>query len=47
MRYPASEKLDDLNLVEQSHLRTKQIIDRLGYARVPFLILVMFDQALH
>ena len=30
MRYPASEKLEIINLVEQSHLPTKRTLDRLG-----------------
>jgi len=32
MRYPASEKLEIIRLVEQSHLPTKQTLDRLGIA---------------
>ena len=33
MRYPASEKLEIIRLVEQSHLPAKRTLDRLGIAR--------------
>jgi transposase-like protein len=33
MRYPASEKLEIIRLVEQSHLPTKRTIDKLGIPR--------------
>ena len=36
MRYPASEKLEIIRLVEQSHLPTRQTIDRLGIRRTTF-----------
>lgn len=36
MRYPASEKLEIIRLVEQSHLPTKQTIERLGIPRTTF-----------
>lgn len=36
MRYPASEKLEIIRLVEQSHLPTKQAIDKLGIPRTTF-----------
>jgi len=36
MRYPASEKLEIIRLVEQSHLPAKQTLDRLGIARRTF-----------
>jgi len=36
MRYPASEKLEVIRLVEQSHLPTKQTIDKLGIPRTTF-----------
>ncbi|WP_461384281.1 IS3 family transposase [Devosia indica] len=36
MRYPGSEKLEIIRLVEQSHLPTKQTLDRLGIARRTF-----------
>ena len=36
MRYPASEKLEIIRLVEQSHLPTKRTIDRLGIPRTTF-----------
>ncbi len=36
MRYPASEKLEIIRLVEQSRLPTKQTIDRLGIPRTTF-----------
>ena len=36
MRYPASEKLEIIRLVEQSHLPIKQTLDRLGIPRTTF-----------
>ena len=36
MRYPASEKLEIIRIVEQSHLPAKQTLDRLGIARSTF-----------
>ena len=36
MRYPASEKLEIIKLVERSHLPAKQTLDRLGIARPTF-----------
>lgn len=36
MRYPAAEKLEIIRLVEQSHLPTKQTIDKLGIPRTTF-----------
>jgi len=36
MRYPATEKLEIIRLVEQSHLPTKQTIHRLGIPRTTF-----------
>jgi putative transposase len=36
MRYPASEKLEIIRLVEQSHLPVKQTLDKLGIARATF-----------
>ena len=36
MRYPASEKLEIINLVEQSHLPAKRTLDRLGIPRRTF-----------
>ena len=36
MRYPASEKLEVIRIVEQSHLPAKQTLDRLGIARPTF-----------
>lgn len=38
MRYPASEKLEIIRLVEQSHLPTKQTIDRLGVPAPRFTV---------
>lgn len=38
MRYPASEKLEIIRLVEQSHLPAKQILDRLGIPRSTFYL---------
>ena len=36
MRYPASEKLEIIRVVEQSHLPAQQTRDLLGIARTPF-----------
>ncbi|WP_425420120.1 IS3 family transposase [Oricola indica] len=36
MRYPASEKLEIIRLVEQSHLPTKRTLDKLGIPRSTF-----------
>jgi putative transposase len=36
MRYPASEKLEIIRLVEQSHLSAKLTLDKLGIARRTF-----------
>lgn len=36
MRYPAPEKLEIIRIVEQSHLPTKQTLDKLGVARRTF-----------
>lgn len=36
MRYPSSEKLEIIKLVEQSHLSVKQTLDRLGIPRSTF-----------
>ena len=36
MRYPASEKLEIIRLVEQSHLPAKQTLDKLGIPRSTF-----------
>ncbi len=36
MRYPASEKLEIIRIVEQSHLPTKQTLDKLGIPRRTF-----------
>ena len=36
MRYPASEKLEIIRIVERSHLPAKQTLDRLGVARPTF-----------
>src|SRR5690606_1680076 len=36
MRYPAAEKLEIIRLVEQSHLPTRQTLDRLGVPRRTF-----------
>ena len=33
MRYPASEKLEIIRLVEQSHRPAKQTLDKLGIPR--------------
>ena len=36
MRYPASEKLEIIRLVEQSHLPAKHTLDKLGIPRSTF-----------
>ncbi len=36
MRYPASEKLEIIKIVEQAHLPAKQVLDRLGIPRRTF-----------
>ena len=36
MRYPESEKLEIIRIVEQSHLPTKLTLDKLGIARWTF-----------
>ena len=36
MRYPATEKLEIIRLVEQSHLSVRQTLDRLGIPRPTF-----------
>ena len=36
MRYPASEKLEIIRLVEQSRLPAKRTLDRLGIPRTTF-----------
>ena len=36
MRYPASEKLEIIRLVEGSHLPTKRTLDKLGIPRTTF-----------
>jgi transposase-like protein len=38
MRYPATEKLEIIHLVEQSHLPAKQTLDRLGIPRSTFYL---------
>jgi putative transposase len=38
MRYPASEKLEIIRLVEQSHLPVRQTLAKLGIARTTFYI---------
>ena len=40
MRYPASEKLEIIRLVEHSHLPVKQTLNKLGVPRTTFLSLV-------
>ena len=36
MRYPASEKLEIIRLVEQSHLPVRRTLEKLGIARATF-----------
>ncbi len=38
MRYPASEKLEIIQLVERSHLPAKQTLDMLGIPRTTFYL---------
>ncbi len=38
MRYPASEKLEIIPIVEQSHLPAKRTLDQLGIARRTFYL---------
>ena len=38
MRYPASEKAEIIQLVEQSHLPAKRTLDKLGIPRSTFYI---------
>jgi len=38
MRYPATEKLEIIRLVEQSHIPAKQVLDRLGIPRSTFYL---------
>ena len=35
MRYPASEKLEIIRIVEQSHLPAKRTLDQLGLSGFP------------
>jgi putative transposase len=36
MRYPASEKLEVIRLVEQSHLPARRTLEKLGVSRATF-----------
>src|ERR1700747_2566574 len=36
MRYPASEKLEIIRLVEQSHLPVRKTLEKIGVSRGPF-----------
>ena len=36
MRYPATEKLEIIMIVEQSHLSTRKTLDQIGVARATF-----------
>ena len=38
MRYPASEKLEIIRMIEQSHLPAKKTLDQLGIARRTFYL---------
>ena len=40
MRYPASEKLEIIRIVEQSHLPVKRTLEKLSIARRTFCPLV-------
>ena len=37
MRYPASEKLEIIRLVEKSHLPVRRTLDKLGISSTTFL----------
>jgi putative transposase len=45
MRYPASEKLEIIRLVEQSHLPVRRTLARLGIPRATFYRWYDLDQA--
>ena len=36
MRYPASEKLEIIRIVEQSHLSARRTLDQIGVPRATF-----------
>ena len=36
MRYPASEKLEIIRLIERSHLSVRRTLDKLGIAKTTF-----------
>ena len=36
MRYPASEKLEIIRLIERSHLSVRQTLNKLGIAKTTF-----------
>ncbi len=38
MRYPASEKLEIIRLVEQSHLPARMTLEKLGVSRASFYL---------
>jgi len=38
MRYPASEKLEIIRLVEQSHLPVRRTLEKLGIPRATFYL---------
>ena len=40
MRYPASEKLEIIRMVEQSHLSARRTLEKIGIPRRHFLPLV-------
>ena len=42
MRYPASEKLEIIRLVEQSHLPVRRTLEELGIPRATFTTGMMF-----
>jgi transposase-like protein len=44
MRYPASEKLEIIRLVEQSHLPVKRTLEKLGIPRATFYYLWIYGR---
>ena len=45
MRYPASEKLEIIRIVEQSHLPARRTLDQLGIARRTFYVTVRSNRS--
>ena len=47
MRYPASEKLEIIRLVEGSHLPTKRTLDKLGIPKTTFYRPLSVNACIH